>query len=226
MHGNRVFFNKKYFIFLPRKQKYGFNKKDSAMDKHILTGFIRANTPNIMVSNQALEKIAEHFEERAFAKNEFLLKGGMNSGYFYLAEGFMRAFTHDTRGDEVTTYFYPKDRVVFEITSFFLHSPSTEYIQAITDCQGYLASFDSINLLFHTVPEFREFARMMLVKEFVAYKQRTLAMINKSAEERYSALLNNNKEIFKYAQLKHIASYLGVTDTSLSRIRNEFSKKG
>jgi CRP-like cAMP-binding protein len=195
------------------------------MNKQILTEFIKANTPNILVSQQALEKIAEHFEERTFAKNDFLLKGGKNSGYFYLADGFMRAFTYDTQGNEITTYFYPKDRVVFEIASFFLHIPSTEYIQAITNCKGYLAPFDSVNLLFHAVPEFREFARMMLVKEFVAYKQRTLAMINKSAEERYSELLNKNKEIFQHAQLKHIASYLGVTDTSLSRIRNEFSKK-
>jgi len=195
------------------------------MNKQTLTDFIKANTPNIMVSQQALEKIGEHFEERTFTKNDFLLKGGKNSGYFYLADGFMRAFTYDTEGTEVTTYFYPKDRVVFEIASFFLHIPSTEYIQAITNCKGYLASFASINLLFHSVPEFREFARMMLVREFVAYKQRTLAMINKSAEERYGELLNNNKEIFQHAQLKHIASYLGVTDTSLSRIRSEFSKK-
>lgn len=195
------------------------------MNKQTLNEFIKANTPNILVSPEALEKIVEHFEERTFAKNDFLLKGGKNSGYFYLADGFMRAFTYDTEGSEVTTYFYPKERVVFEIASFFLHIPSTEYIQAITDCNGYLASFESVNFLFHSVPEFREFARMMLVKEFVAYKQRTLAMINKSAEERYSELLNNNKEIFKHAQLKHIASYLGITDTSLSRIRNEFSKK-
>jgi hypothetical protein len=114
------------------------------MEKHKLTDFIKANTPNIMVSNQA----TEHFEERTFAKNDFLLKGGKNSGYFY-----------------------PKDRVVFGIASFFLHIPSTEYIQAITTCNGYLASFDSINLLFHSVPEFRKFARMMLVREFVSYKQ-------------------------------------------------------
>jgi CRP-like cAMP-binding protein len=195
------------------------------MEKHILIDFIKANTPNIMVNNEALEKITEHFEERTFEKNDFLLKDGMNSGYFYLADGFMRAFTYDTQGNEVTTNFYPKDRVVFEVASFFLHTPSTEYIQAITRCKGYLASFAAINSLFHSVPEFREFARMMLVKEFVAYKQRTLAMINKSAEERYSEFLQNNEEIFQYAQLKHIASYLGVTDTSLSRIRSEFSKK-
>jgi len=196
------------------------------MNKQPLVEFIKANTPNVMVNQQALDKIAEHFEERIFAKDEFLLKEGKNSGYFYLASGFMRAYTYDTLGNEVTTYFYPKDRVVFEIASFFLHIPSTECIQAITPCTGYLASFDSINMLFHAVPEFREFARMMLVKEFVAYKQRTLAMINKSAEERYNELLTNNSEIFQHAALKHIASYLGITDTSLSRIRKQFSKKG
>lgn len=80
-------------------------------------------------------------------------------------------------------------------------------------------------MLFHSVPEFREFARAMLVREFVSYKQRTLAMINKSAELRYEEMVRNNKEVFKHAQLKHIASYLGITDTSLSRIRKEFARK-
>jgi CRP-like cAMP-binding protein len=190
-----------------------------------LTEFIKANTPNIMVSRQALEKIADHFEERTIAKNDYLLKGGRNSSYFYLADGLMRAFTFDTQGNEITTYFYPKDHVVFEVASLILHIPSTEYIEAVTECKGYLASCDSINLLFHSVPEFREFARMMMVREFVNYKERALAMINKSAEERYIELLNNNRELFRHASLKHIASYLGVTDSSLSRIRRDFLKK-
>ena len=50
-------------------------------------------------------------------------------------------------------------------------------------------------------------------------------MINKSAEERYANLISTNKEIFQNAQLKHIASFLGITDSSLSRIRKEFIKK-
>jgi ribosomal protein L10 len=50
-------------------------------------------------------------------------------------------------------------------------------------------------------------------------------MITETAEERYAQLLKNNPEIFQHAPLKIIASYLGVTDTSLSRIRKEFSKK-
>jgi len=195
------------------------------MDKQPLISFIKSNIQNITVTNDALEIIGENFEEVEFAKNEFLLKQGKVSGYFYLAEGFVRAFTFDTRGTETTTYFYSSKRVVFEVASCFLSAPSTENIQAITDCKTFVTTFEKLNKLFHAIPAFREFGRAMLVKEFVAYKQRTLSMINKSAEERYINLIENNPEIFRFAQLKHIASYLGITDTSLSRIRKEFAKK-
>jgi CRP-like cAMP-binding protein len=195
------------------------------LEKEQLISFVKKNIPNISVTQKGLEIIAAHFEELEFSKNEYLLKKGKVSDYYYLAEGFVRAFTHDTEGHEITTFFYPHGRVAFEASSFFLHQPSTEYLQAITDCRVYATNFEKLNMLFHSVPEFREFGRAMLVKEFVAYKQRTLSMINKSAEERYTNLVADNKDIFKYAQLKHIASYLGITDTSLSRIRKEFAKK-
>jgi hypothetical protein len=65
----------------------------------------------------------------------------------------------------------------------------------------------------------------MLVRAFTAFKHRTLAMINKSAEERYAELIDSSPEVFQHAHLKHIASFLGITDTSLSRIRREFGKK-
>ncbi|AUD05571.1 Crp/Fnr family transcriptional regulator [Spirosoma pollinicola] len=195
------------------------------MEKEQLISFIKKNIPNISVTQTGLDTIAGHFEEMDFSKNEYLLKQGKVSGYYYLAEGFVRAFTFDPNGNEITTFFYPQGRVAFEAASFFLRQPSTENLQAITNCKVYATSFEKLNLLFHSVPEFREFARAMLVKEFVAYKQRTLSMINKSAEERYSSLIADNKEIFQHAQLKHIASHLGITDTSLSRIRKEFARK-
>ncbi len=195
------------------------------MSNQLLINFIKSNIPNIQVTKEALEIITGVFEEITFEKNEFLLKQGKVSDYYYLAEGFVRAYTYDTNGNEITTYFYSKDHVIFEAASFFLHIPSTEYIQAITPCKVFAITFEKLNTLFHEVPEFREFARAMLVREFVAYKQRTLSMINKSAEERYANLIAANSEIFQYAQLKNIASYLGITDTSLSRIRKEFAKK-
>jgi CRP-like cAMP-binding protein len=195
------------------------------MEKEQLINFIKKNIPNISVTQTGIDTIAAHFEEMDFSKNEYLLKQGKVSDYYYLATGFVRAFTFDTNGNEITTFFYPQERVAFEASSFFLRQPSTEYLQAVTDCKVYATSFEKLNILFHSVPEFREFARAMLVREFVAYKQRTLSMINKSAEERYANLIAANNGIFQYAQLKHIASYLGITDSSLSRIRKEFAKK-
>lgn len=193
------------------------------MAKEALIAFIQSN---IAVSGPALTTIIDHFEERIIKKNEFFLKEGkVSNDYFFLETGCMRAFTHDPDGNEVTTYFYAKNRYVFEVSSLFMRTVSTETIQALTDCSGYSITFQTLNKLFHSSPEFREFGRMMLVKAFAAFKQRTLELINKSAEERYENLMNTDREVFQYAQLKHIASYLGITDTSLSRIRREFAKK-
>ena len=102
---------------------------------------------------------------------------------------------------------------------------STESFQAVTECRGYLTNLERLNFLFHSIPEFREFARAMVIREFIAYRQHGLAMINKTAEERYSALVSEGKEILQHARLKDIATFLGMTDTSLSRIRREYAKK-
>jgi len=151
------------------------------MGKSTLIQFIGNNLP---ASQEILAAIAEQFEERNYNKNDFFLKEGrVSNEYLSLIDGFMRAYTQDTEGNEVTTYFFQKGRVVFEAASFFMRLPSTENIQAITDCKGYTITFDKLNMLFHAVPEFREFGRKMLVKEFAAFKERTLSLINKSAEE-------------------------------------------
>ena len=195
------------------------------MDKQPLLHFIQSNIPNIQVTPKGIDAIAKNFEEMPLSRGELLLKQGKICGYYYLDAGFMRAYTFDTKGNEITTFFYTPGRVVFDAASFFMRAPSTENIQAITACTGYYTDFEKLNGLFHTVPEFREFGRAMLIREFVAYKQRTLSMINKSAEERYAHLMTTQPEVFQHAQLKQIASYLGMTDTSLSRIRREFAGK-
>lgn len=198
------------------------------MDKEVLIIFIRdtLSSSNLSISRQVLENITDHFEPRRFDKNElFVTEGKVSTGTFFMTEGFMRAFTHDLEGEEVTTYFFNKNGHVSEATSLFNRTRSMENIEAITECHGLFLSIEKLNRLFHSVPEFREFGRAMLVKEFAAYKKRALSLINQTAEERYSDLINSNKEIFQHVPLKYIASYLGITDSSLSRIRKEFSKK-
>jgi CRP-like cAMP-binding protein len=80
-------------------------------------------------------------------------------------------------------------------------------------------------MLFHSIPEFREFGRANLVNAYAGLQERTLSMINLTAEQRYENLIASQPEIFQHSPLKYIASYLGVTDSSLSRIRKDFVSK-
>ena len=178
------------------------------------------------INSLKAEEIAAHFTLRALEKNALLLREGQVSNeYLILEDGFMRAFSIDTDGNEVTTAFFNAVQPVFEVASFFNRIPSQENIQALTHCTGWVISFEKLNMLFHSLPEFREFGRGILVKCYAALKLRMLSMITATADERYATLLETNPEIFQQAPLKYIASYLGITDTSLSRIRKELTKK-
>ena len=179
-----------------------------------------------LVSFQKSAEIAAHFKSKTINKNDFFLKAGkLSDEYLFLESGFMRAFAFDTDGNDVTTNFYAANHVVFEVSSFFNRTISRENIQALTDCAGSYITYDELNKLFHELPEFRAFGRQILVKGFAALKTRMLSMITETAEERYLKLLQSNPVVFQYAPLKNIASFLGITDISLSRIRKELSHK-
>jgi CRP-like cAMP-binding protein len=179
-----------------------------------------------LVSQKTAEEIAAIFSPKELSRHDFLFKEGrVCNDYFFLEEGFIRSFAHDTEGNDVTTNFYAANQVVFEVFSFFNRTISKENFQAGTDCRGWYITYEQLNHLFHSMHEFRDFGRSILVKGFSTLKERMLSMITETAEQRYDALLKTNPEIFQYAALKHIASYLGITDTSLSRIRKEYSKR-
>lgn len=172
------------------------------------------------------KEIAGYFEAKEVSKGSFFLKEGQVSNeYMILERGFMRAFSFDPDGNEVTTAFHTTTYPVFEVASFFNRTPSRENIQALTDCDGWVITYEKLNSLFHSIPEFRNFGRSILVMGFASLKTRMLSLVTETAEERYISLLRSNPEIFHYAPLKQIASYLGITDTSLSRIRKDMMKK-
>lgn len=185
----------------------------------LLINFIKQIIPlNI---NEA-EEIANKFHFTKIEKNSLFLKEDeVSDDYFYLQKGLMRVFLYDLEGNEITMDIFTENNIVFEITSFFNRVKSESNVQALTDCIGYRISYEELNKLFHDKPTFRDFGRAILVKEFIASKKRNYAMINQTAEQRYQHLLTSRPEILKHVPLKFIASYLGVTDSTLSRIRKK-----
>lgn len=193
------------------------------MSKEHLSAFFHNSN---LVSLSMAKELADRFEQKIIAKNHFLLtEDKIADEYLFLDKGYMRAFAFDIEGNEITTNFYAPGQIIFEVASFFNRTRSKENIQALTDCEGWFITYKQLNDLFHSLPEFREFGRSMLVKGFSELKNRMLSTITETAEERYATLLKTKPEIFQHAPLKNIATYLGITDTSLSRIRATLSKK-
>ena len=193
------------------------------MSKENLAAFFYSSN---LISLSAAKEIADIFEFRAIGKNDFLLsENKIADKYFFLDKGYMRAFAIDIDGNEITTNFYQPGEMIFEVASFFNRSRSKENIQALTDCEGWYITYKQLNDLFHSLAEFREFGRAMLVKGFLELKNRMLSTITETAEKRYTILLSTNPELFQHVTLKNIATYLGITDSSLSRIRASMLKK-
>jgi len=193
------------------------------MNRERLIQFIKEILP--MPQNK-VEEIASYFQNIEIAKGDYFIKyEKINDKYLFLERGFIRSYTYDLDGNEVTTDFYAESQIVFEVASFFRGTSSKENFQALEECIGWYITYEQLQTLFHNIPEFREFGRMILVKGFIAFKQRALSLINETAEQRLENLVKVRPEIFQKAPLKNIASYLGVTDTSLSRIRREIAKK-
>lgn len=160
-----------------------------------------------------------------FNKGDFYLRKGENPhSYLILEKGLMRSFVFDYDGNEITTHFFTEQEVVIEVLSLFKHASSEESIQALTECVCWEIDFEAFQKLFHTIPGLSEWGRAWFSEELSRFKQRSVQMITQRASERYMKLLKEKPQIIRQAPLKQIATYLGITDTSLSRIRKELSR--
>ena len=105
-----------------------------------------------------------------------------------------------------------------------MRTPTRENIQALTDCICWQLDFETFQQLFHSIEAFREAGRSRLVKSYFELKRHSTSLISDQAKDRNKRLLAEKPPNVQNVSLKQIASYLGVTDTSLSRIRKEVTE--
>ncbi len=187
--------------------------------------FLNNIFPSKNFSTEELETILPKFKQVKFAKNDYLLtEGNTENDYWFIESGFVRSYVIDTEGNDITTNFYAAYDIVIDWSSFFLRNPTRENIQALSDCVCWQLDFDTFQFLFHTIQSFREQGRTTLVGSYFTLKNQRISMIADQAKERYLRLLQEKPHIIQNISLKHIATYLGITDTSLSRIRKEIAE--
>lgn len=167
--------------------------------------------------------IISQFEEIEFKKNDYLIEIGKVASYYYFLEsGFLRSYTIDTEGNDITTKFFSAEDIVIDWHSYFLKKPSIESIQALTKGKCWKISFTNFMKLFQ-IEAFREVGRTRLINNYFELKGHSVSVIADQAKDRYLNLLREKPAIVQNVPLKHIATYLGIADTSLSRIRKEIT---
>jgi CRP-like cAMP-binding protein len=186
---------------------------------------LQAIYQNPLLTKEELNTIFDAHTPVTFNKGDFLLKEGkVAKSYFCISEGMVRSYVYDFNGNDITTGFIGKNEIAIDVVSIFHQIPTVEYFQALTDCKCYVIDLDKFQLLYHTIKGFNEWGRAWMSKSLFDLKQRMISMITDSASDRYKTLQKQHPQILQQAPLKFIASYLGVTDTSLSRIRRELVK--
>ncbi|WP_246255801.1 Crp/Fnr family transcriptional regulator [Cyclobacterium plantarum] len=179
------------------------------------------------ISDADLESIFRAHVKVFFYKGDLILtEGQFSNAYYCLEKGLVRAFARNIDGKDITTGFFSKNEIVIEVASLFLRQPTRENIQALSDCECWMIGYEAFQELFEKIEGFTEWGRTWMSRALLANKQRSLSMITDSATNRYLSLRREQPEVLQVAPLKHIASYLGVTDSSLSRIRKEVAQMG
>lgn len=190
--------------------------------QHFLTSIFKPGN----FSAEDLDMILSKFKQVSFSKSDYLLREGKIENIYWLMEsGYVRSYVIDTEGNDISTNFYATGNIVIDWTSFFLRDPTRENFQALTDCVCWQLDFDTFQQLFHGIKNFREQGRTNLVSSYFALRKQSISMIADQAKDRYITLLKEKPYVIQQVPLKHIASYLGITDTSLSRIRKEIAEE-
>ena len=168
--------------------------------------------------------IISQFDKIKLDKGDIILYEGTTvSHQYYVYSGCLRTYYIDHQGKEHTLQFAIKDWWISDYTAFFNQSKSILNIECIQDAELYKISRDSMERLYSEVPRIESFFRKKLENAFSSFQKRILSNLSQSAKERYISFIHSYPNIEQSVKNYHIASYLGITTESLSRIRKEIS---
>ena len=172
------------------------------------------------LSDQALLKIGDIFIRDEFRKGHFLYRQGeICQHIYYIEKGLARDYYLTEGGKEITQWFFADNNFLTAVDSFYLHKPTLVYCELLEDSVVYSLKYSEMEAMLNENHEMARFAFHTVFELARMLSSYISAMKFQSAEERYNALMKEYPRIFQRAKLGHIASFLGITQETLSRIR-------
>lgn len=167
-----------------------------------------------------METFTSLFSERHLEKNEYLeVEGDYSTKLAFITSGVMRAFYRNSKGNEYNKTFFTAYNFVGAYSSLVTKRKNLINIQCLTDCTVLMADYEQVTNLYDGVPKIERLARILAEHFFVSKETREIQLVMLDAIERYDIFKQNHPSLEHLIPQYHIASYLGITPTQLSRIR-------
>jgi len=173
------------------------------------------------------EGVKDYFRKHtypcSFRKGKLLLKAGEICEHIYfIKKGAVRGFIKDGTKD-ITTWITAENEVVSSISSLDMREPALENMQAIENCELFALTYDDFQDLYIKFPEFNIVARKLLQKYYKDAEGRAFIARATNAEKKYRLFVTRYGHLANRIPLKYIASFLGITLETLSRVRKKLS---
>lgn len=171
------------------------------------------------------EALRDHLEdivkEKKLKKKDFLLKTGQVCGNIYFVEeGLLRSF-YEKEDRDISFAFMKEQDICVDLESFLTQEYSQRSIQALEDSTLSYITHDELQRIYREFDGFNMIGRVMTEECFIRYIQRLTSMWMQPSEKRYEWLVQRSPELFQRVPAKYLASYLGITESMLSMVRNK-----
>jgi CRP-like cAMP-binding protein len=181
---------------------------------------------HIKLSDEQFDKMKSAFIPRKMKKGEFLQREGEIARYgAFVTAGCLRSYVIDEKGREHIIQFAPENWWIGDMGSVMKNEPSRFFIEAIENSDVLLSDFVSQQRLMEQFPEYAAQYRQGIQRHTAAKDKRIIATLSATAEERYHDFLKAYPTIAQRVPQHMVASYLGLTPETISRIRKQMAKK-
>jgi CRP-like cAMP-binding protein len=177
-------------------------------------------TKRTNVDETTLEKICSYFTPLSAMRNQFLLhQGDVCKYYYFVNKGCLRLFTTNSEGIETTRYFAFEGAFGTALPSLIDQIPAFEFVQTIEKSELLKISRENFFHLVDTVPAFAQVYRLILERGFITAQQRIYGFQGYNALEKVKWVMKYQPDFLVRVSNKMAASYLGITPSTLSRIK-------
>lgn len=188
--------------------------------------FLKYLSSKFAITDEELEMVKEVCRIKKLRKRQYLLQQGDVWRYnAFVLSGFLRTYSVDDKGQEHYIQFSIENWWAGDRESYIDEKPAKLNIDAFEDSEVLLISKDDFNMLLNNIPSLNTFMRNLMERSLIALRNRVHSNITYTAEEKYNDFLKTYPGLPNRIPLHMIASYLGITPETLSRVRNQISKK-